>query len=446
MGASILTNSITVNNQPTCRNQEYFRQQIPANNTNSALWTNITVSGGQVVSGNVYVPQQPENFQYDADGNLTNDGRWQYVWDAENRLITMIVNTNIGPQYTLTFAYDPEGRRISKVVSTNGVGIRTNIFLYDGWNLVATVSPSDALINSFMWGPDLSGQAGGAPNGAGGVGGLLEATYYGTSTTNCFPAYDGNGNIMALVNAANGQIVANYEYGPFGEVIRATGPMAKANPFRWSTQYQDDETDLVCYLHRYYSPSTGRWLSQDPVGEPGFRLLANPGITYDSGPNLYGFVGNSPTSFVDELGLGYGNPVSGPDGPVGPSDPYAPGGPYYKPYVPPPPTCSEACFYKYILGIEVDTTVVVSGQPILSKRFVTPGSAEGTSIAGKMTDAVLGDMKLPTRLPTLTRCCRLTATKSASRFVSRWIPFVGWAMLTYDASGLAGCLCGCNGI
>ena len=35
------------------------------------------------------------------------------------------------------------------------------------------------------------------------------------------------------------------EYGPFGEFIRATGPMAKANPFRFSTKYQDDETDLV---------------------------------------------------------------------------------------------------------------------------------------------------------------------------------------------------------
>ncbi len=83
---------------------------------------------------------------------------------------------------------------------------------------------------------------------------------------------------------------------------------------------------------------------------------------------------------------------------------------------------------------------------MLKKRFVTPGSAEGTSIAGRMTDAILGDAQLPARLPTLTRCCKLTFTKSASRFVSRWIPVVGWAMLTYDLSGLAGCICGCEGI
>jgi hypothetical protein len=33
-------------------------------------------------------------------------------------------------------------------------------------------------------------------------------------------------------------LVAHYQYGPFGEVLRATGPMAKANPFRFSTKYQ----------------------------------------------------------------------------------------------------------------------------------------------------------------------------------------------------------------
>jgi hypothetical protein len=46
------------------------------------------------------------------------------------------------------------------------------------------------------------------------------------------------------------------------------------------------------------------------------------------GPNLYEFVGNSPINYVDYFGL-YGNPISGPNGPVGPSSPYVPGGPYY---------------------------------------------------------------------------------------------------------------------
>ncbi|HRT58999.1 MAG TPA: RHS repeat-associated core domain-containing protein, partial [Candidatus Paceibacterota bacterium] len=65
----------------------------------------------------------------------------------------------------------------------------------------------------------------------------------------------------------NRSICTAYRYGPFGELIRATGPMAKANPFRFSTRYQDEETGLVYYGYRYYDPGTGRWVSRDPLGE-----------------------------------------------------------------------------------------------------------------------------------------------------------------------------------
>jgi RHS repeat-associated protein len=78
--------------------------------------------------------------------------------------------------------------------------------------------------------------------------------------------------------------------GPFGETLRATGPMARLNPFRFSTKYQDDETDLLYYGYRYYVPSTGRWLSRDPIEE-------------DGGPSLFGFVGNDGINRIDLWGL-----------------------------------------------------------------------------------------------------------------------------------------------
>jgi len=135
---------------------------------------------------------------------------------------------------------------------------------------------------------------------------LLEVSDYGSSTTtNCFAAFDGNGNLAALVNAANGTTLANYEYGPFGEVIRATGPMAKANPFRFSTKYLDDESDLLYYGYRYYKPSTGTWLSRDPINEYGFYLMTGkknkPNRINEE--NSYGFVGNDPVVIIDNLGL-----------------------------------------------------------------------------------------------------------------------------------------------
>jgi RHS repeat-associated protein len=66
--------------------------------------------------------------------------------------------------------------------------------------------------------------------------------------------------------------------------------MAKANPFRFSTKYQDDETDLLYYGYRYYNAATGRWNSRDPIGERG-------------GPNLFEFLSNDPIRLVDPLGL-----------------------------------------------------------------------------------------------------------------------------------------------
>jgi len=68
-----------------------------------------------------------------------------------------------------------------------------------------------------------------------------------------------------LVSADYGSVVAQYEYGPFAEPLRATGPLAADNPFRFSTKYTDLETGLIYYGYRYYSPSLGRWLSRDPV-------------------------------------------------------------------------------------------------------------------------------------------------------------------------------------
>ena len=318
IGAALATNAVTLNGQTAWHKGEYFWSTAKTNNASHPQWLGVTVaSGGNTNKGSVFIAQTPEQFSYDADGNLTNDGRWAYTWDGENQLTGMTVNTNVGPQYQLTFAYDAKGRRIQKLVATNGVALSTNNFLYDGWNLIAETRPDNSLIRSYVWGTDLSGTS----QGAGGVGGLLEISYYGSSTTNCFPAYDGNGNIMALVNAADGTVAANYDYAAFGEPIRITGVMARNNPFRFSTKYADDESDLLYYGYRYYKPSTGAWPNKDPLTEIGFHLLIHGKLPFvnaksnrylklknwllnePGNPNNYDFVANNPISFKDSFGL-----------------------------------------------------------------------------------------------------------------------------------------------
>ena len=147
--------------------------------------------------------------------------------------------------------------------------------------------------------------------GAGGVGGLLAMTIHsGTNEGTYFYCYDGNHSVTALVNATNAAVTAQYEYGPFGEVIRATGPLAFLNPFRFSTKYQDEETAFLYYGYRYYDPSTGRWLSRDPIGELGFKKVNPNTEDFLTGEeeNLYSLVRNSPISYFDTLGLFCENP------------------------------------------------------------------------------------------------------------------------------------------
>jgi RHS repeat-associated protein len=292
IGVSLATNSMTVAGLTPYRKNEYFRQQVPVSNGSGAVWTNITVSatGQSSIGGNVFVPAATETYGYDADGNLTNDGRWSYSWDAENRLISMQGQSGLptGAKLKLDFVYDWQSRRIQKMVSTNNGSAygtqTTNRFLYDGWNTLAILNPASQVLQAFVWGCDLSGSS----QGAGGVGGLLVIT---DSTNGAhFALYDGNGNITGLSRATDASASGSYEYGPFSEVIRSTGPMSKANPFRFSTKYQDEETDLVYYGKRYLSASTGRWVNRDPIEERG-------------GLNVYALVGNDPIQGIDQLGL-----------------------------------------------------------------------------------------------------------------------------------------------
>ena len=314
VGVALATNAVTVNTKTAWRKGEYFQATVVSNNTAAAQWEGISVAGGSFNStGSLYVPKTPEQFSYDADGNLTNDGRWAYIWDAENRLtnMTSLASAPAGSKLKLDFIYDAKGRRIQKIVSTNNGSIYvpqyTNRFVYDDWNLIAILNPQSSILASFTWGNDLSGSL----QGAGGVGGLLLVTCHSSPVTNCFATYDGNGNVAALVNAADGTTLANYEYGPFGEVIRASGPMAKVNPFRFSTKYCDDETDLVYYGYRYYNPSTGRWLSKDPLSEQAFLRAYLNGKSKQEQRSLqhqallppYLFVSNDPISDWDVLGL-----------------------------------------------------------------------------------------------------------------------------------------------
>jgi RHS repeat-associated protein len=306
LGLALATNTVGVNGSNAYRKGEYFWEQLAMGNNSNAVWTTVTVTSGQAsTSGNIFVAQNPETFTYDLDGNLTSDGRWTNTWDAENRLVstTSLAGAPAGSQYSLSFTYDYMGRRIQKIVSTNNgswVYSYTNRFVYDGWNVVAILDGANKLLYSFIWGTDLSGSM----QGAGGVGGAISMTVYGTNAGTYFYCYDANGNVVALVNAANGNVAAQYEYGPFGEVIRATGPMAKVNPFMFQTEFYDWETGKYYVKNRFYDPGTGRFLSRDRLAELAFFQHTHVSIQTDQTANV-----GDMADYGESLGNG-ANPTS----------------------------------------------------------------------------------------------------------------------------------------
>ncbi|WP_317206018.1 RHS repeat-associated core domain-containing protein, partial [Tenacibaculum maritimum] len=88
---------------------------------------------------------------------------------------------------------------------------------------------------------------------------------------------------------ARGNIVWECELDIYGKVRNLHGEKTFI-PFRFSGQYEDIETGLYYNRFRYYSPDTGTYISQDPIG-----LLGN-------NPNFYAYVPDV-NSKIDPLGL-----------------------------------------------------------------------------------------------------------------------------------------------
>ena len=191
---------------------------------------------------------------YDLNGNTLNDGTNTYTWDARNRIVSADSNG-------ATFAYDAVGRRTGKNISS----INTN-FLYDGVNPVQELNGSTVTANLLTGGVDER---------------FLRTT---ASETDNYLT-DALGSTTGLTGSS-GNSTVQYSYSPFGS-ISITGTTSNSYTY---TGREIDGLGIDYYRARYYNPAIGRFLSEDPIG---FR----------GGINEYVYVGDSPLSFVDPLGM-----------------------------------------------------------------------------------------------------------------------------------------------
>ncbi len=214
-----------------------------------------------------YTSVGSETQSFDAAGNLVSSsntsGNANYQYDVEGRLV---VQTS--PTGTWTYSYDALGNRIS---STHN-GVRTE-YLIDPFGLGNVVGEYDGAGNlqaHYIHGLGLTSRADvtGPP------------AYY---------QFDAVGNTTQLTGAG-GVVLNAYSYLPFGERLAARESVA--NPFEFVGRYgvMREGSGIDSMRNRWYSPSQGRFTQADPIGLGG-------------GTNLYAYVGNNPTSFVDPSGL-----------------------------------------------------------------------------------------------------------------------------------------------
>jgi RHS repeat-associated protein len=90
-----------------------------------------------------------------------------------------------------------------------------------------------------------------------------------------------------LSNSA-GVLAQTYTYDSFGNETASSGSVT--NYFRYTGREFDAETGLEFNRARYYDPSSGRFVSEDPIG-------------FGGGANFYAYVGNNSSNYTDVLGL-----------------------------------------------------------------------------------------------------------------------------------------------
>jgi RHS repeat-associated protein len=203
---------------------------------------------------------------YDGNGNLTYDGTFTYVYDAESRLTSVTQ----GGTTVATYAYDALGHRKSKTV-----GSTTTLYVTDAANraVLDYDGTSGAVQRWYAFGT--------GPNEV-----LGQMNVAANARATLVP--DIQGSVIGSLDSSSGAITKT-GYQPYGESSSTAGT------FRYTGARIDAESNgLYDFPARMYSPTLGRFLQADPIGTQG-------------GMNLYAYVGNDPLNATDPLGFASNN-------------------------------------------------------------------------------------------------------------------------------------------
>ena len=216
---------------------------------------------------------------YDSNGNLTTDeNNYRFVYDAWNKVAQVKNSSNV---VVVTYGRDALHRHVTDTVGST----ITDRFFSSDWQLLETKVGSNTVTRN-VWSPVY-------------VDGLVlrdrDTDANGTLDERLYALQDANWNTTALVNTT-GTVQERYTYTPFGQVTfrDASGSTLSGSAKDWIFLHQGGEKIAANdyeFRNRLYSPTLGRWLSNDPLG-------------FEAGDqNWYRAIGNNPGNGLDPSGL-----------------------------------------------------------------------------------------------------------------------------------------------
>lgn len=232
--------------------------------TNGTETTTIAGTFGGTYDDNSHVlTNNGVNHNVDNDGNTTDIGsNTNLSYDIDDRLTTYSDVDN-----TFSFKYNPYNQRVEKTVNGTTTKYVRDVRLD---NILVELDSSNNPLHYYIYSPSGMLLARMKPNG--------DLHYY---------HGDIRGSVVMMTDD-NADITHQYRYDDFGTITNYTEPANDSNFFRYVGIYgvEYDTNDLYYMRARYYKPSVGRFLTEDPVWST----------------NLYPYADNNPISRIDPLG------------------------------------------------------------------------------------------------------------------------------------------------
>jgi RHS repeat-associated protein len=256
-------------------------------------------NGYTVGPNNQLISDGAHTYTYDEEGNRTSRTHiatgevTEYHWDHRNRLTRVTTRaTANGPLTTdIHYAYDFGQRWIRKTLDTNGDGTieESRIFVHDNGQIVLDFQKTgtgDAsngdLSHRYLWGQHVDQLLADETVDTAVAADVAWTLTDHLNTVRDLVAYDPATDTTSLIK--------HITYGAFGNVTTDSAPGIDSL-FLFTARPYDPDTGLQNNLNRWYDLSTGRWMTEDPIGFEAEDV------------NLYRYVFNDSTTRTDPLGL-----------------------------------------------------------------------------------------------------------------------------------------------